>query len=85
MKFNISSKSNEIWQFQESKGMLSEILNKTDKDGPQIIEHNEKKYIILNENTYKKHLIARKSVLDVFLRSPHPDIDLEISRSKEAL
>jgi hypothetical protein len=73
------------WQFQDAKAKLSEVLNRVDKNGSQVIIRNKKHFIILNEEAYQDFIGARRSIMDVFLRCPHPDIELDLSRSKESL
>lgn len=85
---NFSENSNSQgnpWQFQEAKAKLSEVLNRVDKDGKQVIIRNKKLFFILNEEAYNNYRGAHRSVMDVFLRAPHPDIELDFSRSKETL
>lgn len=74
-----------IWQFQEAKAKLSEVLNRADKSGRQVIIRNKKHFVILNEEAYNDYIGAHRSILDVFLRCPHPNIELDLSRSKETL
>lgn len=88
MSLNIPGKSDPkkgVWQFQEAKAKLSEVLNRTDKSGKQVIVRNKKNFVILNEESYNEYLGANRSVLDVFLRCPHPEIELDLTRSKETL
>lgn len=74
-----------VWQFHEAKAKLSEVLNRVDKNGRQVIIRNKKHFVILNEEDYAEYIGARRSIMDVFLRCPHPEIELDISRSKETL
>jgi hypothetical protein len=74
-----------IWQFQEAKAKLSEVLNRADKSGRQVIIRNKKHFVILNEEAYNDYIGSRRSLLDVFLRCPHPEIELDLTRSKETL
>jgi hypothetical protein len=74
-----------IWQFQEAKAKLSEVLNRVDKNGQQVIIRNKKHFFIMDEKTYNDYIGARRSVMDVFLRCPHPEIELDLDRSKETL
>ena len=88
MSLNTSKKSDSnkgVWQFQEAKAKLSEVLNKADESGKQVIVRNKKNFVILNEESYNDYLGANRSVLDVFLRCPHPEIELDLTRSKETL
>lgn len=78
------SKDN-FWQFQEAKAKLSEVLNKVDQSGSQVIVRNKKHFVIFNEDFYKNYVGAHRSILDVFLKCPHPEIELDLIRSKETL
>ncbi len=88
MLFNFFEKPNPengVWQFQEAKAKLSEVLNKVESSGKQMIIRNRKHFVILNEEAYNEYLGSKRSVMDVFLRSPHPEIELDLTRSKETL
>lgn len=85
MSPNFSQNQKDAWQFQEAKAKLSEVLNKVDESGKQTIIRNKKRFFILNEDAYNEYMGSRRSIMDVFLRCPHPDIELDISRSKETL
>lgn len=74
-----------IWQFQEAKAKLSEVLNIVDQEGSQVIMRKKKLFFIMNEEAYNHYKGSRRSVMDVFLRCPHPEIELDLSRSKETL
>lgn len=85
-KFSQSPDSKKgIWQFQDAKANLSEVFNKVDENGFQVIVRNKKHFIILTEEAYMDYVGACRPVLDVFLRCPHQDIELDITRSKETL
>lgn len=83
--FNQPDHEKGVWQFQEAKAKLSEVLNIVDQEGSQVIIRNKKLFIVMNEEAYNDYKGARRSVLDVFLRCPHPEIELDLSRSKETL
>lgn len=76
----------EIWQFQEAKAKLSEVLNRVEEQGEQVIVRNRNTYfVILTEKKYRDCCEAKSSIMDIFLRCPYPEIDLVIERSKETL
>lgn len=85
MFFRSEELKNGAWQFQDAKAKLSEVFNRTEECGQQIVVRNKKCFIILNEENYHKFIGAHRSIMPVFLRCPHPDIDLDLSRSKETL
>lgn len=75
-----------IWQFQEAKSKLSEVLNCVEELGEQVIVRNKNKYyIVLSEEKYHSYFSARGSIMDVFLSCPHPDVELDLDRSNETL
>lgn len=74
-----------IWQFQEAKTKFSEVLSRVEKNGKQVVIRNKKHFVILNEEVYNDYIGSHRSVLDLFLRCPHQDIELDRSRSKETL
>lgn len=45
-----------IWQFQEAKAKLSEVLNRADKSGKQVIIRNKKQFVIVNEKAYNDYI-----------------------------
>lgn len=73
-----------IWQFQEAKSKLSEVLNRVEKEGEQVIVRNKNQfYVILSEEKYQSYFSDRGSLMDIFFRFPYPDVELEIERSRE--
>lgn len=80
-----NSNKEHCWQFQVAKAKLSEVFNCVEKEGKQVVVRNKKKFTILDENAYEDYIGAKRSIMGTFLRSPHPDIDLDIARSKESL
>ena len=66
-----------IWQLQEAKNKLSEVLDCAVKNGPQeITRHGKKTAVILSIGDYQ-HLNRRKGTLaDFFKNSPLSGIDL---------
>lgn len=75
-----------IWQFQEAKSKLSEVLNRVEEEGEQVIVRNKNKYyVILSEEKYQSYFSSQGSILDIFFRFPHPEVELDIDRSQETL
>lgn len=75
-----------IWQFHEAKSKLSEVLNRVEELGEQVIVRNKNEYyVILSEEKYQSYFSSRGSIMDIFLQFPHPDVELDIDRSKETL
>lgn len=72
-----------IWQIQDAKARLSEVIRQAQQEGPQTITiHGEPKAIVLASQDYEK-LQGNKPNLWAFLRaSPLNGIELEIERDK---
>lgn len=70
-----------FWQFHEAKAKLSEVLNKVEKTGEQAIVRNKKVFFIVTEDVFAS--VTPHSILDVFDRCPHPEVELDLTRSKE--
>jgi len=86
MLSNSNNPEHGIWQFQQAKSKLSEVLNRVEELGEQVIVRNKNEYyIILSEEQYQSYFSSRGSLIDIFLQFPHPDVELEIGRSNETL
>jgi antitoxin Phd len=70
-----------VWQLQEAKNKLSEVVDLALKNGPQeITRHGKKTAVLLSMEDYRR-LKARKGTLaDFFRDSPLGDIVLERSK-----
>ncbi len=72
-----------VWQLQEAKNKLSEVLDRALKNGPQeITKHGKKTAVILSIRDYQ-HLKRRKGTLaEFFKHSPLSGIDLKRQTDK---
>ena len=78
--------SQKKWQIQEAKNKLSELLDRSSTDGPQIItRHGENTAVVLSMKDYQKlqRKQAGSSLLDFFQQSPLKGVSLDIKRSKD--
>ena len=77
---------NHIWQLQEAKSKLSELVNKALREGPQIItRHGDEVAVIISYEDYNR-LRKRKTSLVEFLRaSPLASAELDLERDQSAL
>jgi len=72
------------WQFQEAKNRLSEVLDNSLKDGPQIItRHGKEEAVILSIKEYRKINRPKKGLVDFFLNSPLCNTNLDFERSRD--
>lgn len=73
-----------IWQYQEAKAKLSQVMDLVQQTGKQVIIRNRnQEYIILSKEKYDEVTKPQGTLLDFFLKAPCPEVDLDISRSDE--
>lgn len=74
-----------VWQLQDAKARLSELVKSLETDGPQeITVHGRPAAVLLSVRDYQRLTAPRESLLDVMRRSPLyglEDIDLERDKS----
>jgi prevent-host-death family protein len=76
---------NRAWQLQEAKNKFSNLVERAQKEGPQVVtKHGKEAVVILSADDYRK--LARPKInLHQFLRkSPLAGLDLDLSRDKKA-
>lgn len=72
-----------IWQLQEAKNKLSEVVNEAIKHGPQIItKRGVETVIVLSYDQYRKALLNQKKLSEFFRESPLAKSDLDLRRDK---
>ena len=75
-----------IWQLQEAKNKLSEVVNEAIKHGPQIItKRGVETVIVLSYDQYRKALLNQKKLSEFFRESPLARSDLDLRRDKNGL
>ncbi len=74
---------NNVWQLQEAKNRLSEVVNEAIKHGPQIItKRGVETVIVLSYDQYRKAMLNRKKLSEFFRESPLAKLDLDLRRDK---
>jgi prevent-host-death family protein len=72
-----------IWQLQEAKNKLSEVVNEAIKHGPQIItKRGVETVIVLSYGQYRKAMLNQKKLSQFFRESPLAKLDLDLRRDK---
>jgi prevent-host-death family protein len=67
-----------IWQLQEAKAMLSEVIKST-ASAPQIITvRGVEAAVILSMDDYRKLKGKKPSLIDAFKNRPWPELELEM-------
>jgi antitoxin Phd len=73
---------NDIWQIQEAKNKLSEVIARALKQGPQLItRHGEKTVVIVSFTEYEKLLKSQGKLSEFFRASPLAGIELMRDKS----
>ncbi len=72
------------WQLQEAKNKFSSLVEKAQRNGPQVVtKHGKEAVVILSIDDYKK-LTKPETNLSVFLQnSPLSEMELNITRNKD--
>jgi len=72
----------DIWQIQEAKNRLSEVIARALKQGPQVItRHGEKTVVVVSYTEYEKLRKSQSSLSEFFRASPMTGIDLRRDKS----
>jgi prevent-host-death family protein len=75
---------NAIWQIQDAKNKLSEVIQRALTQGPQVItKHGEKTVVVISYAEYKKFTQSQSSFSEFFRSSPLAGIELDLTRNKD--
>lgn len=73
-----------IWQIQEAKNKFSSLIEKSIKEGPQIVTKRKKEaVVVISFEDYKSIIERQKNIVDFFQSSPLFEEDLAIDRNKD--
>lgn len=74
-----------LWQLQEAKNRLSEVVDKAVSFGPQTItRHGKATAVVLSYEDFKRMNRSRGGLAEFFRSSPLHGLDLDLSRHHEA-
>lgn len=72
----------EIWQIQDAKNKLSEVIARALKQGPQLItRHGEKTVVVVSYAEYEKLRKSQGKLSEFFRASPLVGVDLTRDKS----
>ena len=75
-----------IWQLQEAKNKLSELVEKALSHGPQVITRRGiETVIVLSYTEYRKMLLSQKPLSTFFQESPLAEESLDLRRDTSGL
>lgn len=73
---------NDIWQIQDAKNKLSEVIARALKQGPQLItRHGEKTVVVVSYVEYEKLRKSQGKLSEFFSASPLAGLDLMRDKS----
>ena len=72
----------DIWQIQDAKNKLSEVISRALKDGPQLItKHGEKTVVVIAYAEYENLRKSQGKLSEFFRASPLAGVDLARDKS----
>jgi len=72
-----------LWQLQEAKNKLSELLNEAQNEGPQIItRHGEQVAVVLSIDEYSRLIKPKTDLVEFFQSSPLARVELDLERDR---
>jgi prevent-host-death family protein len=72
-----------VWQLQEAKNRLSEVVNQELQEGPQhVTRRGEEVVVILSREEYQSLVASQTSLVDFFRKSPLRGNKLDLERDK---
>ncbi len=73
-----------VWQIQEARNELSEVVEEAIKHGPQVItRHGKETAVILSFEDYRKLLLSQQKLSDFFRASPLAGVELDLQRDRK--
>ncbi len=72
-----------LWQLQEAKSRFSELVERTLRNGAQIVTRRGKKVVVvLSYEEYRRLSAPQRNLAQFLLESPLASAELEIERDK---
>ena len=74
----------ELWQLQDAKNKFSEVVEKAQKNGPQVItKRGIETVVIMSVKDYQKLTRPKTNIVEFFRKSPLRGVDIDITRDKD--
>ncbi|MFA7346800.1 MAG: type II toxin-antitoxin system Phd/YefM family antitoxin [Desulfurivibrionaceae bacterium] len=71
------------WQLQEAKNKFSNLVERAQQEGPQVVtKHGKETVIVLSVDDYKKITKPKDSLVQFLQKSPLGDVEMDLSRNK---
>ena len=72
------------WQLQDAKNKFSNLVERAQKNGPQVVtKHGKEAVVVLSIDEYKKLIKPKTNLVNFFQSSPLAREDLDLTRNKE--
>lgn len=72
-----------VWQLQEAKNKLSEVVEEALTHGPQVItKRGVEAAVVLSYAEYRRLTLSQQKLSDFFRQSPLAGVDLDLQRDK---
>ncbi|MBK6793540.1 MAG: type II toxin-antitoxin system Phd/YefM family antitoxin [Anaerolineales bacterium] len=72
-----------VWQIQDAKNKLSEVITRALMQGPQVItKHGEKAVVVISYTDYEKLRKSQGKLSEFFSTSPLAGMDLDLKRNR---
>jgi antitoxin Phd len=72
-----------MWQLQEAKNRLSEVVDEAMKNGPQVItRRGAEAVVVIAFADYRKMVAKQQKLTDFFRESPFSGLEIDLSRDK---
>jgi len=72
------------WQLQDAKNKFSNLVDKAQNKGPQVVtKHGKKAVVVLSIEEYEKLIKPKTNLVNFFKNSPLATTDLDLKRSNE--
>jgi len=73
------------WQLQEAKNKFSNLVERAQKEGPQVVtKHGKEAVVVLSADDFRKLTRPKTSLRQFLQKSPLAGIELDISRDKKS-
>ncbi len=72
-----------VWQLQDAKSKLSQLVNLALNEGPQIVtRHGEEVIVVLSIDEYRALVEPKPTLLELLLNSPLSGSNLKLERDR---
>lgn len=73
-----------IWKLQDAKNRFSELVDKAEEEGPQMVSrHGKPAAVVVSFEEYKKLLRPEQNLFEFIQQSPWCGVDLDLERSRD--